>query len=277
MSIRLVIVGLILTTAIALGMIAYQVALPQRLPQVSLPPIAAPITVGYLVTARALPAGTLARDEDFVARPVTPDKLPPDALTESPEVRASLRGALVRRFLDPGVPITADLVLRVRDRGFLAAVLEPGARAASIGVDEVSGVSGLIWPGDRVDVILTQELDATTPTARRIVSEPVLTNVRVIAVDQDIARGDVAAPQAANRVPRTVTLQLSPAQIDKLAVAQRLGRLSLSVLSMDDGTMVRVGAPSTFSKDVSSVLSEQPGGTTVRVIQGDQRNEVTFK
>ncbi|MFO1029193.1 MAG: Flp pilus assembly protein CpaB [Acetobacteraceae bacterium] len=276
MSIRLIIVGLILTTAIALGMIAYQVATPQRPPQVAVPQVTAPVTVSYLATARALPAGTLAREEDFIAKPTAPDKLPLNAITDSPEARAGLRGALVRRYLDPGAPITADVVLRVRDRGFLAAVLDPGTRAASIGVDEVSGVSGLIWPGDRVDVILTQELDASTPAGRRIVSEPVLTNARVIAVDQDIARGD-GTTQQTGKVARTVTLQLTPPQIDKLAVAQRLGRLSLSVRALDDGNVQRVGAQSTFSKDVTSVLGEQPGGTTVRVIQGDQRNEVTFR
>ena len=277
MSLRVVIVGLILTTAIALGMIAYQVATPQRPPQQAVvqeaPP---PVTVGYLAAARPLPAGTLARDEDFTVKMVPPDKLPIGALTDSPEARAGLRGALVRRFLDPGAPITAESVLRVRDRGFLAAVLEPGTRAASVGVDEVTGVSGLIWPGDRVDVILTQDLDQNTPISRRVVSEPLLQNIRVIAVDQDIARGDGTNPQAVH-VARTITLQLTPAQTDRLAVAQRLGRLSLAVRSIDEGQVITMNPSSTFSKDVTSVLGEQPTGSTVRVIQGDQRNDVNFR
>ena len=57
-------------------------------------------------------------------------------------------------------------VLRPRDRGFLAAVLAPGTRAVSIAVDPVSGVGGLIWPGDRVDVILTQEIPASRHDAQ---------------------------------------------------------------------------------------------------------------
>ncbi len=278
MSIRVIIVGLILTTAIALGMIAFQVATttkPGVAPTVPTAPVAA--TVGYLATARALPAGTLARDEDFIVKQVPADALPPGALTDTPEVRASLRGALVRRFIDPGVPVTVDSVLRVRDRGFLAAVLEPGTRAASLGVDELTGVSGLVWPGDRVDVILTQDLDSSTPLGRRVVSEAMLENIRVIAVDQDIARTDTNAAAHAARIPRTVTLQLTPAEIDKLAVAQRLGRLSLAIRSIDDGSG-RIGdRGSTFAKDVTSVLGDRPSGATVRVIQGDQHNDINFR
>jgi pilus assembly protein CpaB len=279
MSIRVVIVGLILTTALALGMIAYQVAMPQHPAlQQAMQPLPAPLTVSYLATARALPAGTLARDEDFVAKPVPPDKVPFGAVMDSPEARANVRGALVRRYLDPNAPVMSDDIIRVRDRGFLAAVLSPGTRAASVAVDEVSGVSGLIWPGDRVDVLLTQDLEGSAPASRRVVSERVLQNVRVIAVDQEIARSDPAAGgQTPNRIPRTVTLQLTPAEADRLAVAQRLGRLSLAVRSMDEGQIVVVGKSSTYSKDVTSVLEDPTAATTVRVIQGDQKSDVTFR
>jgi pilus assembly protein CpaB len=277
MSIRVVIIGLILTSALALGMIAYQVAVPQHAPQAVSDVQPAPLTVSYLVAARPLTAGTLVRDEDFVARPVAPSTVPAGVLTDSPETRAELRGALVRRFLDANAPVMSDDVIRVRDRGFLAAVLSPGTRASSVAVDEVSGVSGLIWPGDRVDVILTQDLDTSTPASRRVVSERILQNARVIAVDQDIARGEPTTGQASNRIPRTVTLQLTPAETDKLAVAQRLGKLSLAVRSVDEGQVTVLGKSSTYSKDVTSVLEDPASGTTVRVIQGDQKSDVTFR
>src|SRR4051794_17976813 len=105
MSIRLSIVGLILITALALGLIAIQVARPPQ--TVSQGPQAepAPLMVGYLTAAKPLPAGTLVRDDDFAIRSVTPANVPAGALTESPETRASLRGALVRRYLDPGATV----------------------------------------------------------------------------------------------------------------------------------------------------------------------------
>ena len=273
MSIRLAIVALILTTALALGMIAMQVM--RAPPPVAAPP--APLTVAYLVAARSLPAGTLARDEDFSVAAVPPERLPPGAMNDTPETRASLHGALVRHYLDAGAVVTADDVLRVRDRGFLAAVLEPGTRAAAVGVDEISGVAGLIWPGDRVDVILTQDRQGDTPIAQRVVSEPILEDARVIAVDQDITRGGVPAGPAAGHVARAITLQISADDVDRLTVAQHLGHLSLAVRPIGNGPPTALTRPSMFSKDVSSVLAESPAGTTMRVIHRDQQNDVTFR
>ena len=125
-----------------------------------------------------------------MVREVAPDAVPEGALLESDEARAELRGALLRRYLDAGAPVARGDVLRPRDRGFLAAVLRPGSRAIAVGVDAVTGAAGLIWPGDQVDLILTQEIDAAAaPVARRVVGETVLTDVRVIAVDQQFTQG----------------------------------------------------------------------------------------
>ena len=83
-----------------------------------------------------------------------------------------MRGALLRHYLNSGAILTAGDVLHPRERGFLAAVLAPGARAISVGVDAVTGNGGLIWPGDRVDMILTQQLDEKdAPIAKRFVGE----------------------------------------------------------------------------------------------------------
>jgi len=276
MSIRLIVVVLILTTAVALGLIAVQVTRPTpHQTQAQVAPL--PVTVNYLVAAHALPAGTLARDEDFGLKSGAPAEVPAGALRDSPEIRASLRGALVRRYIDPGMPVTREDVVRVRDRGFLAAVLEPGTRAISISVDAASGVAGLIWPGDRVDVILTQDMEGSASIGERIASETVLRDIRVIAVDQDIAQG--AEPSAASksgRVPSTVTLQVTPEDADKVAVAQHLGHLSLAVRAISDGAVVMTAQTKpVFSKDVSSFLAGPPG-FTVRVIEGQDHKEVVF-
>ena len=281
MSIRLIVVALILTTAVALGLIAVQVtrqgASPAQHQTQALQGAPAPRTVNYLVAAHALPAGTLARDEDFGLKSAAPAELPAGALVDSPEIRASLHGALVRRYIDPDMPVTRDDVIRVRDRGFLAAVLEPGTRAISISVDAATGVAGLIWPGDRVDVILTQDIEAGASIGERIASETILRDIRVIAVDQDIAQG--AEPSAASksgRVPSTVTLQVTPENADKVAVAQHLGHLSLAVRAIGDGDAeLSAQNKPVFSKDVSSVLAG-PSGFTVHVIEGQENKEVVF-
>jgi pilus assembly protein CpaB len=99
MSIRMLVVGLMLTTALALGLMAVQVA---RAPQAvvhlpDMPP--APLTVSYLTAARALPIGTLLRDEDLAAIAVPSGKLPPNAMTDIPEARRHARrpGAAIHR------------------------------------------------------------------------------------------------------------------------------------------------------------------------------------
>src|SRR5262245_6385295 len=159
-TLRLSIITVMLLATAALGLIAYNNMMPKPVVQVTQDtptpapaPPPAPVTVGYFVAAHPLPAGTLAREEDFTVRSVSPDNVPSGAIIDTPEVRIGLRGSLVRTFLDTGSLVTSQNVLRPRDRGFLASVLAPGTRAISIKVDAESGVSGLIWPGDYVDVV----------------------------------------------------------------------------------------------------------------------------
>src|SRR5215472_9371208 len=206
-TLRLSIIMVLLLATAALGLIAYNMNQPKPVVQVTEntpappapPPV--PVTVGYFVAAHPLPAGTLAREEDFAVRAVSPDSVPSGAIIDTPEVRIGLRGSLVRTFLDTGSLVTSQNVLRPRDRGFLASVLAPGTRAISIKVDAESGVSGLIWPGDYVDIVVTHSATPTAlPPANRPssdmstappasppgVSETVLRNVRIIAIDQEI-------------------------------------------------------------------------------------------
>src|SRR4051794_29680044 len=108
MSVRMLIVGLMLTTALAFGLMAIQMV---RTPEAVVyapgaPP--APLTVDYLTAARALPIGALLRNEDLTTTSVAPAKLPPNALIDGPATRATLRGGLVRRYVDPGAAVTAD-------------------------------------------------------------------------------------------------------------------------------------------------------------------------
>ena len=129
-------------------------------------------------------------------------EVPADARADTPAAARELAGSMVRRSLQPQeVLLPADL-LRPGDHGFLAAVLRPGMRATTVGVDAVSGTAGLIWPGDHVDVILTQvNEDQSLPAAHRASAETVLADVRVIAIDQQLMQGATGA--SADRAPRT--------------------------------------------------------------------------
>ena len=310
MLLRPLIAAILLLASGGLGWIAYKAVSPASVAAQEVPPAA---TVKILVAGQPLQAGTLLKDVDVREREVMPDAVPEGSFTVTEDARAEIRGAMLRRYLDAGAPLTQADVLRPRDRGFLAAVLGPGRRAISIGVDAKSGASGLISPGDLVDVILTQELQrGDTLAGRRVVAETVLTLIRVIAVDQQIAQG---APQSGpnagpNHVASTVTLQVTPEQANRVAVAERLGRLVLTVRpidgevesvaaiparlnsvgrssarqqaaksSMASAQPALVSGASVYGADVSPALSADEPATIsrMRVFQGSHVSDVTFR
>ncbi|MBN8991972.1 MAG: Flp pilus assembly protein CpaB [Rhizobiales bacterium] len=244
-TLRLSIILVLLLAAIALGLIAYNMNLPKE--QVVEAPVVKvaerapePVAFEYFVAAHPLPRGTLARDDDFTVRSVPSlEGIPAGAIRNTADAKIGLRGSLVRNFLDTGSTVTAKDILRPQERGFLASVLAPDSRAISINVDAASGVSGLIWPGDRVDVVLTQETTATadkkTPDQQHgTMSETVAHNVRVVAIDQEIVQGGRANNAAAGKVAQTVSLELASDQVKKVTVAAQLGKLSLAVRSAVD-------------------------------------------
>jgi pilus assembly protein CpaB len=187
---------------------------------------------------------------------------------------------MVRRSLPQGDPMLAEDVLRPGDRGFLAAVLGPDMRAVSVGVDAVSGTAGLIWPGDRVDVVLTQQLnDEGLPLHRRVAGETVLPDVRVIAIDQALVQGAMGDGPEGNRQVRTVTLEVTQKQAERVAVATRLGRLSLIVRPATGGDATPESMPAiTWGGDVSPALRAGRGVAeappqTLQIFQGAAKRE----
>lgn len=290
MAVRVILIALIVLAAAGLALVGMQTLLPPSPtrtgvsdPAPAQPP--APQMARTLVAARPIPAGSLLRAEDLGVREVPVSEAGEGVLRDGPEVRAELSGALVRRYLEAGERIAIEDVLRPRDRGFLAAVLRPNMRAITVGVDAVTGTAGLIWPGDRVDLLLTQTLDeSVTQLSRRVVGETVLKDVRVIAVDQQLTQGAAggnAGPEG--RVARTVTLEVNPEEAERVAVASQLGRLSLTIRAMDaDGRELERARRSVFGGDVSPALAEsdridRPVGARMRIIQGDDRQEVIFR
>src|SRR5579875_2773648 len=181
---------------------------PHRVVAAKPPP--KPVLWTVLVAARPLRAGALLKPEDLAARRLPLHSVPDAALADTPAERAGLFGAMVRHGIAAGAPLLPADVMRPGDHGFLAAVLAPGMVAVTVAVDVVSGSAGLIWPGDRVDLILTQSLNGPdVPAGRRVAAETLLADVRVIAIDQQLVQGadpESAAPHAA----RTVTLEVSP-------------------------------------------------------------------
>ena len=183
--------------------------------------------------------------------------------------------------------LSAD-ALNPGDRGFLAAVLGSGMRAVTVGVDAVSGLAGLVWPGDRVDLILTQTQEGNAvPPSRRVSGETVLHDVRVLAIDRQLIQG-ATSESPESQAARTVTLEVTPSDAERVMVAARLGHLSLSVVAVPQAATAasdtipaspRLGNGVTWGGDVSSALRGGPNtdGTTVRLFQGpSESKEIHF-
>jgi pilus assembly protein CpaB len=234
--------------------------------------ITAAAKVTVLVAAHPVRAGNLLRTEDLTARETTRGELGSDGNLDTPEARRALVGAMVRISLVEGDVVRTKDVMRPGDHGFLAAVLSPGMRAVSVGVDNVTGSAGLIWPGDRIDLILTQSIaDASLPIGHRLAAETVLSDVRVIAIDQQLMQG--VAPDGTEGKARTVTMEVTSVQAEHVSVATRIGRLSLAVRSPDHALpAIPTAAPkTTWASDVSPALGTNVTQTihsVIRVFQG---------
>jgi pilus assembly protein CpaB len=282
MVLRILLFGLLLLGLAGFGGVAWYSLQPGAVPVAEAPPPPAKAT--FLVAARPLRAGTLIKPEDFAGQEMEVEAAPAGARRDTREARAELFGAMVRRSLPPGDPMLVEDVLRPGDRGFLAAVLGPDMRAVSVGVDAVSGTAGLIWPGDRVDVVLTQQLsDDNLPAYRRVAGETVLPDIRVIAIDQALVQGAMGDGPEANKQVRTVTLEVTSKQAERVAVATRLGRLALVVRSATGGEPPAEAGSAitpaiTWGGDVSPALRAGRGAAeappqTLQIFQGAAKRE----
>lgn len=228
-----------------------------------------PATVAVIAAAHVIHAGSLLRPEDLVAKEIPRKDLGPDSVPDSQDARRGLTGAMVRRGFGKGELIRETDVMHPGDHGFLAAVLQPGARAITVGVDAVTGTAGLIWPGDRVDLILTTVLpDNSAPPGRRVAAQTVASDVRVIAIDQQLVQG--ATPGGTEQPARTVTLEVTEQQAERVSVATRLGRLSLAVRSAEAakaGTPANQVNTTVWAKDVSAALDHDPVPTVPRSVR----------
>lgn len=245
-----------------------------------------PVNAPFVLVANGdVPAGSFLKENMLRWQAWPDEELPENYMIQGEVSEEEVIGAVVRSGIVSGEPISIGRIVKPGERGFLAAVLRPGYRAMAIRVDATSGISGLVFPGDRVDIILTHEIPSTNKDApvERRASETVLINVRILAMDQvvDNLNGEP-------KVAKNATLELSPKQAEMLAVVRDIGSLSLSLRSLANDEaefdrIVRSGAPLaepdptsgrtyTWDSDVSRLLTR--GGNSGPVVQVSRGNEV---
>ncbi len=241
-------------------------------------------STSVMVAAKDLPAGTLIQDSMLTFRPWPTESVDPVShIAEGKATLADYAGAVVRTGVRSGEPMVLGNLIKRGESGFLAAVLKPGMRAISITVNESTGVSGFVFPGDQVDLLLSHDVQLPNAAGQGVshrASETVMHGLRVIAVDQRV--GDQDQTPA---VARGVTLEATPEQAEKIALLQRMGelRLLLRPLAASENTDVTTDTmadPRTFTidSDLSQIIAPPAGsdsqGTagSVQLIRGTTKS-----
>ena len=240
-----------------------------------------PMGPKVLVARKALPVGTIV-DAESLTFQAWPKELVQNAYyTEgAPDSDISkLVGTVVRNPITAGQPLTKGALVGPNDRGFLAAALGPGMRAVTVPVSATTGVAGFIFPGDRVDMMLTQDVTGGGDGPPLKVSETIIRNLRVLATDQRIDSKDEEGKTQVKTFT-TVTLEATPRIAEKIAAAQSMGTLSLSLRSIADNTAeleravaagdvkVPAGANPTEERQMLLAVANRPADNNTTYVTG---------
>jgi pilus assembly protein CpaB len=251
-----------------------------------------PVLIAILTAAHGLRAGSVLKPDDLATMSVAVLAVAQGAEHDTQITRASLNGAMLRHSLSPGQAIVSTDVLLPGDHGFLAAMLAPGMRAVAIGIGQIGSDVGLLSPGDHVDLILTdadEQGDAKAKAARSIFAETVLSDLRVLAVDQQLMQAAAVDPAKTLQVS-SVTVEVSPMGAERLALVLRLGKVALAIRAVDssrpDDGLVLVGARDAAPPapprairagevlhSINSATDGQGAVTTMRVFDGQDASQ----
>lgn len=235
-----------------------------------------------LVASTDLPIGKLIDIPDLRWQAWPDENVSEAYMRDTVATVDQLVGHVVRDGIGVGEPITRGKVVAPGERGFMAAVLAPDMRAITIAINRTSGIAGLIFPGDRVDLILNHSVVDDSNISRQV-GETVFRNIRILAID-------AVAVQSAPFLGKSVTLEVTPKLAEEIIVVQRMGTLSLvlrSLRSADGTDMTRdEGMPdsgkSTYSwdaevSDLAPPLDINQNKHPILISRGGNTEVIVFK
>ena len=224
----------VLTVAVAAGGIAALLAGRSEKPLVKQTEAPKVQTSEILVAKSDIPTGKAISPSDLHWQTWPASTASGNFITKKnrPDAIETLSGQIVRVPFVAGEPIREAKLVNAKGSGYMAAILPSGMRAVSTQISPETGAGGFILPNDHVDVILTHRDRVAEKAAGTEVqtSETILSNVRVLAIDQTVEEKNGQKVV----VGKTATLELAPRQVETLALAQRLGSLSLALRSITD-------------------------------------------
>jgi pilus assembly protein CpaB len=248
---------IVLIIALAAGGIAAYLAsgsVPDNKPRLA-EPVTQLQTVDVLIAKSDIGLGQSVKPEDiqWQAWPASTASSTFIRRSERPDATKQIIGSIARSPFIIGEPIREQKLVRADGSGFMAAILPTGMRAVSTDISPETGAGGFILPNDRVDVILSKHdknPDAHAGSTDVVNSETVLSNIRVLAIDQAPKEKDGQN----SVIGKTVTLELKPEQAETLMRARQSGTLSLSLRSIADVNIVESNAEERKRSDSVNVI-----------------------
>lgn len=225
---RLIVLGIAVTAGAAAFMLSGGERVPAPVQQIVRP---VSETVDILVAKTDIAVGRAVSPEDITWQPWPISAAGPLFIrkTARPDALNDFKGAVARAPFVAGEPIREEKLVRADGSGFMSAILPAGMRAVSTEISAETGAGGFILPNDRVDVLLTRR-EQGQQNAEAIMTETILRNIRVLAIDQTVEEKNGQKVV----VGKTATLELGPQQAETLAMSRQRGTLSLALRSLAD-------------------------------------------
>lgn len=233
-------------------------------------------TVDVLVARDLIPVGTVI-EESMLSKQPWPSHLVLESFVVADSPDGKVVGKVARSTFMAYEPLLKTRLADPNDPSFLAATLPHGMRAMTLATDAVSGVAGYIFPGDRVDVIVTHNVPKEAKLQRSssagdigtsnkpAFSEVLVPNARVLAVN--VRRVDTPEARPANPAPTSITIEVPEKMAQEVRLAEKLGTLSLTLRSLKDiSGDIQIPPPTTID-DLTRAETLASGGT-VRIVRG---------
>lgn len=239
-------------------------------------------TTQIYVASQPIPIGTTISSDMLTLQP-WPSHLVLDGFIAA-DSEQKIEGMVSRAAFQANEPMLLTKLSNPADPNFLAGQLPKGMRVMTIQTNEIEGVAGFVFPGDFVDVMMTHNItEYVTPPGEEdlqqqsdTVTETLITNVKVLAVDQRASGTNATDANGNLLIPRTVSLMVAPSDAQRLRLAQQKGTLTLVLRALAD----RESADpliSTTDKDISAFPSLDAGAGMVSgnvvVVRGTARGE----
>ena len=263
---RIVILGLAIGSAVLAGLLA-KGFIGQK-PDKEIAEIRKVKTVDVLTASKDILMGERFVDGSTAWKPWPVENVTDAMITrdEKPDAKEAYLSARARLAVYEGETILEKKLVLPGETGFMSAILPKGMRAISVAISEHSSAGGFILPNDRVDVILTKKVDNPQSSDKIITSETVLSNVRVLAINQTY-RQDKEGDTVTVAEGKTATLELDPRQSEIISMIESVGELSLALRSIaeNDGKSMEKEGPKLSDKYLGK---KQGGGDTLFVRYG---------